>query len=391
MRIALGFFAISALYLSCKSASVNMGESDVKLLDVSKKHESDTVIPIQNGNQEEYCIKIGGYPELGEKWEKKIFDAKAQDKLCELRFDIEKSSDQNFALCPKGYSTNPAIEVMDISKLKTKGVTRESYEDMSGYDYGCRRPQDREGKKLAKFKGTVTCSSTGSIVAAYYLGRLLDIGDVPAAVIRTIRADVMQDVTNRGLKTALKSSWQGWNSILAGVGNKELLDLNRTVDGKFVYGALSENPRGESRYSEINMRSISSFKKTPLVQKVFSSSDFKFSKNNLQDYGLIKQIEDVGDLIVFDTILGQQDRLGNIHARPFFYYDDNGKVEKSKKAPKDKKFVQVKRLMLKDNDCGLRSDSVNIIAEKLYKNINHMSSKTYRRLTLAGPKNSAKS
>ena len=80
------------------------------------------------------------------------------------------------------------------------------------------------------------------------------------------------------------------------------------------------------------------------------------------------ELKDAGDFILLDTILGQQDRFGNIHSEMAFYYPAQNKAGefklKSEKDPKDvpaeaqAKVMAVKEMILKDNDCGVAKDGL---------------------------------
>ena len=82
------------------------------------------------------------------------------------------------------------------------------------------------------------------------------------------------------------------------------------------------------------------------------------------------QLRDAADLIVFDTIMNQQDRFGNIHYLETYYYHDpkdldatgNPKLESSRKLTPEEVSqvgaVQVREMILKDNNCGVVKQNV---------------------------------
>lgn len=294
------------------------------------------MIEIPSQGTTEHCIILGGYPELGRTQEDRVFGADKAEKICNLRFG-EMLPGQNHAICPKDNSTNPGIEIYDIQGL---GVARNAYE---GGRTGTACNGSSQGKKLAKFKGTVTCSATSAIIGGYYISRLLDIGNVPASVLRTVNIKTLREVTDRGLKTPIGKSWAIWDSILRGTAGAEI-QLTLTSDRKFVYGALSENPGGESPYPGHNLRSYASFIASPMMKKVLSrgtTSEVLEKKQGLAAYALAQEIKGFSDLIILDTLLSQQDRLGNIAGRPRYFGLDpasNTYAGEKDKAEADRRF-----------------------------------------------------
>jgi hypothetical protein len=379
---------------SCKTPAGS--DSDVQFLDVSKadKHPGIQVVEIPNNGTTEHCIILGGYPNLGPMLEEEVFGSEKASDLCDLRFG-EFRADQNHALCPKDNSTNPGVEIYDIEGMK---VSRSAYENGPG-DKRCGGKV--EGKKLAKFKTTVTCSSTASILTGYYLSRLLGVANVPPSVLRTLNVGTMAEVVKRGKDTPIKASWEIWDGILKGTAKSELLDLNLTADRKFVYGALSENPKGEHTYPKHNVKPYDAFVKTPMMERVLSSAPLASmigSATGAHAYAIAQEVKGFSDMIIFDTLLSQQDRLGNI-ASQTNYFGKNPKTgkykhERHKGSFGDKdadalfgpgNWAIAERLMLKDNDCGVRGNSTVFLANNTAAKIVHVSPETYIRLRwLAG-------
>jgi hypothetical protein len=89
--------------------------------------------------------------------------------------------------------------------------------------------------------------------------------------------------------------------------------------------------------------------------------------------------------------MNQQDRFGNVHYLEVYYYQDpknlnadgSKKVKSSKTPPADTVLVagavQVKKMLLKDNDCGVVKQNVAKQAN-LADQIAHISPNTYERL-----------
>jgi hypothetical protein len=89
--------------------------------------------------------------------------------------------------------------------------------------------------------------------------------------------------------------------------------------------------------------------------------------------------------------MNQQDRFGNVHYRQTYYYRDSGdpNPDGSLKLKSDRKLtpvqvaqlgaVQVKTLLLKDNDCGVSKTNVARQAG-LIDRVAHIDPDTYRRI-----------
>jgi hypothetical protein len=383
-KLGLFILSLGSVWASCKSVAPD--DSATKYLDVSRVGQNPGIedFEISSLGTTEHCIIMGGYPELGPEMEKEVFRGKKAEALCELGFG-EMPAGQNHALCPKDNSTNPGVEIFDIEGL---GVSRQAYESGTG-STGCNRTT--EGKKLAKFKGTVTCSSTAAIIAGYYMGRLLDIGNVPASVLRTVNTKTMRELTDRGLRTDISESWASWDKILKGTASEEVKDLTLTADKKFVYGALSVNPGGETKYQGYNIKPYSAFVGTKMVSKAMSprsTSDIMEGATGLKAYALAQEIKGFGDLIIFDTILSQSDRLGNIHSKVTYFGEDpvTHKIDSETKLDKAiarfgaGNFSEAPQLLLKDNDCGLRGNSTVFLENNTTFKLTHISPETYARV-----------
>ena len=113
-----------------------------------------------------------------------------------------------------------------------------------------------------------------------------------------------------------------------------------------------------------------------------------FTTENVQT---MIQLKDAADLIVIDTLMNQQDRFGNIHYLETYYYRDTTDLNpdgtptlKSSRtlAPEEAAkagAVQVKQMLLKDNDCGV--DKQNIAKQVgLLNRVAHIDPTTYRNI-----------
>ena len=178
-------------------------------------------------------------------------------------------------------------------------------------------------------------------------------------------------------------------------------DLLLTDDFSQSYGALSENPTTESFYKEFfngganNVARARNFRdNNPIVGMLARNVDIStlvgrnFTVENVQK---MVQLKDAADLIVIDTLMNQQDRFGNIHYLATYYYLDtkdldqggSAKLKSSKSLTPEEAArvgaVQVKKLLLKDNDCGVAKENIAKQAG-LADRIAHIDSETYRLL-----------
>ena len=130
----------------------------------------------------------------------------------------------------------------------------------------------------------------------------------------------------------------------------------------------------------------------PIIGMLARNSDIStlvgrnFTTENVQK---MVQLKDAADLIAIDTLMNQQDRFGNIHYLQTYYYldandpnqDGSAKLKSSRSLTPEEaaRFgaVQVKKLLLKDNDCGVAKD--NIAKQTgLADRIAHIDPRTYR-------------
>jgi hypothetical protein len=134
--------------------------------------------------------------------------------------------------------------------------------------------------------------------------------------------------------------------------------------------------------------------KNPIIALLARNADINtlvgrsFTVENVQK---MVQIRDAANLIVIDTLMNQQDRFGNIHFYETYYYLDNkdrnpdgsAKLKSSRdltpEGAAQAGAVQVKEMLLKDNDCGVTKQNVANQAG-LADRIAHIDPNTYRRL-----------
>src|ERR1700722_14216735 len=316
-------------------------------------------------------------------------DAKTEAKLCDVDVHL------NSAVCPKLNSTNPGLDMYSLPQGSTSQQVQASRCKTSGV------------KKIAKYKLSTSCSYTPSILGYYHLSRALGgIANIPPSVLRTIdlknhvalgRAALAETAPN----SLIHQTWAALMAQLTAGSAASRRDLLLTDDFSQSYGALSVSPTGESFYTEFfngganNVaRAINFRDKNPIVARLARNVDIStmvgrsFTVENVQK---MVQLRDAANLIVIDTLMTQQDRFGNIHYVETYYYrdpndlnpDGSARLKSSGKLTPDavSKFgaVQVKEMMLKDNDCGVSKQNIARQAG-LIDRIAHIDPDVYQRV-----------
>ncbi|MCC6138197.1 MAG: hypothetical protein IT287_06165 [Bdellovibrionaceae bacterium] len=160
----------------------------ITLLGLSPQALAEEVIQRSAG---EVCVIPDRFPIEDVDYSKR--DAKLEKRLCSYDFHLDASTEEAtaVALCPKLFSTYPAVELIELPV----GSTKTDYEKkMCNKTVGGKN----KGKKLAKYKNSMSCSKTPSIVGYYHVSRALGIDSVPVSVLRTMEKSVHQEVADRG-------------------------------------------------------------------------------------------------------------------------------------------------------------------------------------------------
>jgi hypothetical protein len=316
-------------------------------------------------------------------------DLKTEGHLCEI------DENSNAAVCPKMNSTNPGLDIYSLPQGSTPKQVEEAR---------CKAPG---AKKIAKYKLSTSCSYTPSILGYYHLSRMLGgIANVPPGVLRTFELQNHIALGRTALaetppRALIHQTWAGLMSQLTAGGHASRRDLFLTDDLTQSYGALSQNPAKEKFYQEFfnggpsNMSRAVNFRdKNPIVALLARNADINtlvgrsFTADNVQK---MVQLRDAANLIVIDTLMNQQDRFGNIHYYETYYYrdskdpnpDGSAKLKSSRDLTPEEATqagaVQVKEMLLKDNDCGVTKQ--NVAKETgLADRIAHIDPNTYGRL-----------
>jgi hypothetical protein len=351
-------------------------------------------------------------------------DSETEQELCKIDFSSQP-------LCPKLNSTNPGVLVVEV-----KEGSNIKKSEMTGDVCKAKKLKGEDLKIQAKFKQSITCSYAPSALAAYHLSRMMG-GQLktPVAVVKTMDRKAHQEIGKMAVKIlAAKPSdiiYKSWAQF--GLRDSEGTEPKLYVDGgKFLYGALSENIKKESNYTEVSgvgpyETRYERFSQQPPYKKVTDGRDIEdilgSAKSFKSSISIIQQMADVSNMVVLDTLLSQDDRIGNIH----FYVsyasiDANGKVNKktlpgddmdivkelaggkplsklreqdfidmtdkflkaNPKVASSKKFspngVLIREMVLKDNDCGVDVDKRSNKMRKInaIETIRHVTPQTYQ-------------
>jgi hypothetical protein len=354
--------------------------ADAALNTSTPRGQKTVSIPV-SGKKPEVCVVPKHFPN-GDYSDK---DANTEAELCGY------DTGTNTAVCPKENSTNPGLDFFSVPQ----GATTASV--------AAARCKTADAKKVAKYKLSTSCSYTPSILGYYHLSRILGgAADVPPSVLRTYDLQQHIALAKIGLAQTPPASLihQTWASLMAQLtagANASRRDLLLTDDFTQSYGALSENPTKEALYKEFfngganpATRAANFRDHNPTVQLLARPADvssFVPRTFNAQNVQTMVQMKDASEMIIMDTLMNQQDRFGNEHyLETYFYLDSTGgspKLKSKKKLTPDEVTqlgaVQVKTLLLKDNDCGVVKTNVAKQAG-LANKIAHIDPDTYHRL-----------
>lgn len=323
-------------------------------------------------------------------------DEETEAELCSYVFYGSGPREANaprkdVAICPKLSSTNPGTDIHELLPNSTREQTEASE---------CRK-QDRAVKLHAKYKQSITCSYTPSILGYYHLSRALGgAGDVKPAVVRTMDLGEHKKVVGEalGILSNLadnefpKVSWLSFKSAESAPATTRHKDNLFTADLLQIYGGLQENARGEVKYSELNRRGAdptpwSKFVQTAGFGRVTNAKPLAniVGRSLAESAQAVVQMNDITEMLVMDFLMSQQDRFGNIHAIEYLYGTGaDGKVVKVKKEKVDEGEAQapagavpVLKMIMKDNDCGGPSKSNHVKNGNLIDQVRHMNPSLY--------------
>jgi hypothetical protein len=359
-----------------------MSSSSWALLPVSHLQGTQIVqIPV-NGARTEVCViphHLAGISYSARDLEK-------ETELCRL----QRSA--NAGVCPKLNSTNPGLNFM----VPPEGVTPQKLEAVNCSIDGA--------DKIGKYKLSTSCSYTPSLLAYYHVSRMLGgVVRVPPAVLRTFDLNSHIQLAQKALNQTkpgelIHSTWSSLASQLQARGQASKRDLLLTENLDQSYGALQSNPKGDEFYKEFfnggadaASRAQNFRDRNPIVRLLADprpATELVGRTFNAANFQTFVQMKDASEMILMDTLLSQQDRFGNIHYQMESYVIETGadgqpslKAKKSLTPAEQVNAVTVKRMILKDNDCGVSKTNIAQQAH-LSDRISHLAPKTYRNLLL---------
>ena len=331
-------------------------------------------------------------------------DRSDEAMLCSLDFYgdtlLNDTKLEYVAVCPKSRSTNPAVE---LYKIKEEGLSVEKYEKKQCSVHSKRRDKSK-AKRVAKFKQSISCSYTPSILSYYHVSRMLGgVGNVQPAVIRTMALKEHRKIAKLGYRVSKRSRQRvqalTWKMF---IDTENHIDSRKnrygrkysrqvfTTDNKQIFGAMQKDVKKESRYKEFYIKnyknSYQRLTSQPFVKQLISRQS-----QNETSVEKLYQLKDYSDMLLIDYLLSQEDRFGNIAFKDYYYsVNAKGKIDRSKVPEKKEKQLshekleelntyKVRRLVLKDNDCGV-SRFNRTKKSKIMSKIHHMSLDTYQRL-----------
>ena len=381
-------------------AAASLGVFDADLA----KSLSRAVVASGKGD---FCVALKRLPGAAYRDE----DTSKEDKLCGADFYIpaNEGDKKAVALCPKVVSTNPGTDIYEIPEGQTKASIQN--------ETTC-NALDQLGKldKLGKYKQSLWCSHTGAILAAYHVSRALgDVAGVPVAVLRTMDKAEHKEIVDMGAKLTaaryrpsafIRRNWNAlWPCLHAGRSDcgmpgtaSENLYIrgpaiwdNDVAESNFasghVVGALMGNASEDGNYPNITTAgSLKTNKRYVALTQPGLPLEKSFAQETVQG---ILAMKDISDFLILDTIIEQQDRFsesgGNLSQKKYLMWKnadgtiDQERADKKKDAPADA--LTVARMVIEDNDCGLRKGMRNTRGyDALLAPIRHLAPSTYRGL-----------
>jgi hypothetical protein len=319
--------------------------------------------------------------------------------LCKIDFYAPQTTQDVTAVgvCTKVHWSTPALEVHAIDQVGMKKSTFERYR--------CKKDRRRRGaKKVAKLKIPMYHREPESGLLYFHFSRLLGHNAfVYPTTYRTVSrrefrkwASVAIDTLTSKRELHRLNPLGGWRAL-----------FRRHRKGKDVLGgAFAENPRGEKSHYPFKaledrktiIGAASVFRKRPYFKVLASRRpvteqlDFDKTRPRVYDKSLqaLTYAHDFSQMVILDTLFQQRDRGGNINSLIRYHsVDDKGRIKWKKKIDNDDdaaKMVKLERVLLKDNDDGLKWDTYGAInLSILVDEVRHLDKLTYERMQwLAG-------
>jgi hypothetical protein len=383
-----------------------------------------SVSPEEDRKEEIKLCRMTVYPNSAETMRVEVLNGQALSKEPKAKEMIG---------CAKLNSTNPGTNFIEVPKGWTHEQATQAFcRPTSQVDRQYRDLLDME----AKFESTISCSSTAAALSGYHVSRLLGgAGRVPVVVARTFDRkahDLVIAEAGRWLGSSsslIAQNWRTFKSASARAASGQPNAKLYTSDGRFVYGGLQENLKGEERYTEVSgagsydtryqrFLGQAAFVRTAnaaSVEAITLDGGRASGRRTFAEMApLITQMQDVSDMVLFDVLLSQDDRIGNIHVKPMvmelsgsqealvpramtkdekvqieavqaqmrsYPLTAKAAAEASRRVFPDGRAIFVRAMYLKDNDCAMDVDiRGNMMrSHQVLEKIRHMNPETYKR------------
>lgn len=328
------------------------------------------------------------------------------------------------ALCPKAWSTSPAMVIHDLSSGPFVG-DRSGFEEMAcilGKD-----AKDHSGGEIVRLKPTMNDPRTSgtfspSPLMYYHLSRYLgsDVG-VPPSVWRSMDREMhLSEVALPGIEISnavgsgemMKAAWDLLAAADADPESYVPADDVFVADRSALYGTLLRNV-GDDYGIEINGASetewgteaMEAFQRTapyralrsdkPLVEAVAEGVAAAIADPAIAEAmgtdpdprQIVSWMSDVANIAVLDFVLNQQDRYGNIDYVEYWTWVEDGQImsREADEVDEDETLPAgaflLRRTHINDNDAGIRPEYHNFARETgMLDNMRHFPAGTYRQL-----------
>jgi len=331
--------------------------------------------------------------------------------------------DESIAVCPKTWSTSPGMEVFHLTEKKTSpAVFERSICGTSLYKEIKASGQPITFKTTMNSRTTSGTFSTSSLLYYHFSRYLHSAIHVPVAVYRSIDKDVhLQRVTHRGLELTANSKARHMNHeawLILQKAEKlphtyQPVNELFTRDRKQIYGVFLQ-PAG-ARYNSIingtrksgwgkgqnrDFQNTAPFLALRSEQPLLAAIDYgivqaRKDKKLNHDMGsqvsaqqIVYWMQELTEITLLDYIFSQQDRIGNIDFRHYWYWVANDEVKRrhaeGKQPPNEIaafKPVRLMRTQLNDNDAGGKLSYANFTKKtQMLEKLRHYNVDTYKRL-----------
>lgn len=370
----------------------------------------------------ESCVRIVPIP--GGEYDRGDINDEAD--LCEIDIYSPK-----VAICPKIWSTSAAVVVYDISAGKFEDERRDF---QSLICVGGKVAKYVADGVLAKLKFTINQATTSSTFSTssllyYHLSRYFDLSlEVPVAVWRNMDAQILLSevaaggviyTNNNNQKVMINAAWHTLVDLIndpstyVREGSFGIPADTLTSDGDKVYGAFLD-ASGTNWGRELNRSAASTWSAENYIDLQLTPEFIALSTDapigEAIDFGLIVgtaglsdedklaavltpqqlafSMRDLSEVLLIDYIMSQQDRMGNVDYKAYYYWTDNGfvaretvKGSKPGKGGIPEDAVLILRMELNDNDAGGRYEYDNrTMLFGVLEQLRHFDAKTYRLL-----------